>query len=939
MKNILIDTCSWIDLLTEDTNNLLPHLEFWTSNECINVISHKIIIEEWNKHKVKQKKRFSDSLNTKYKHTLEVVKKEKLTIPEKLEPNIQNIDEQIEIIDKLLANSKILSVSNDIKVLCSDRTISKKAPFHNKLDSTKDAYIIFSAIEYFNEENQEFLFISANKNEFGAPKNLELEIHPEIIEDFSNVKVSYFNDIGRAINSLKQELPISMLPTNVDDTNELELEDKVIIDKSKPILDQIFEYISIRHKEVSFFPLSLFSNQYPFKSKANSHPYYSLFSLTFNNQELFDLFKSVNISEDNSITITNPDLYKGVKDYESKIKNVLLGFTKNLIFNISNEKSREQISVRYSDETNCQCPKCSFRKFKFVDSFKNLETYNDKDILESGYVHYLIGNFATSANKQLKATEFFTKKKQNLSNFISLFNSSKLSIFVRNNYYGDNSQDVLVEKLKEIDLNHQATKLSNNEVGDFIDYLKNDKFYDNARNKIQTSTSKIIDHYHSQLNGGWSSNSEIWVLINEFAKLESFLNGNYIIYDKFSEFNEIFKVFLEGLFASHSINESHYSRLENFDDWLINQILRYGDSTIINKFYKRYKLKKIHYKKTSFSGDSFVDLIDNFFSNEGLRDAFTNNCEKGNRRFWDYYNNIFKNILTLVSICDFDLNYHNLFTEKLIAYLEKETYLHPLSYNYINHYISRCGKQIKRNLLIKLFKLGLKKSSYHNSEFFESLSNNFASKKIKVTKSQFSAIKNLSFENCKICKENHNETIIIPIWEMIENADYKREIENIILEKLNENFSFNLFYLASIYDIIKLDKVFLKKAIKESVPKDKRASFKSMFSDVDDNRFDRVNSLLNLCFKFKVDTTTNEFEPFKLVDKYYEWLIDMNNFNYDDFQKGWISEYTTRFYFEKIYNNQLTKNKLDEILKNNFDSKLGKDYLNIYIRKTWEIKK
>lgn len=938
MKNILIDTCSWINLLTEDTNNLLPHLEFWTSNECINIVSHKIIIEEWDKHKVKQKKRFTDSLSTKYKHTLEIVKKEKLAIPEKLEPNIQNIDEQIEIIDKLLANSKILCESNDIKVLCSDRTISKKAPFHNKLDSTKDAYIIFSAIEYFNKENQDFLFISANKNEFGAPNNLELEIHPEIIEDFPNVKVSYFNDIGRAINLLKQELPISISPVSVEDTNELELEDKVFIDKSKPILDQIFDYMTIRHKEVSFFPLSLFNNQYPFKSNSNSHTHYALFSLTFNNQELFDLFKSVSISENNSITITNPDFYKGVKNYESKIKNVLLGFTKNLIFNISNEKSREQISVRYTDETNCQCPKCSFRKLKFVDSFKNLETYNDKDILENSYVHYLIGNFATSANKQIKATEFFTKKKQNLSNFISQYNSSKLSIFVRNNYYGDDSQDVLVEKLKKIDLNHQAIKLSNNEAGDFIDYLKNNKFYENARNKIQTSTSKIIDQYHSQLNGGWSSNSEIWTLINEFGELESFLNENYIIYDKFSEFKEIFKVFLEGLFASHSINASHYSRLENFDDWLINQILRYGDSVIINKLYKRYKLKKIHYKKTSFSGDSFVDLIDNFFSNEELRDAFTNNCEKGNRRFWDYYNNIFKNILTLVSICDFDGDYHNLFTEKLITYLEKETYLHTLSYNHINYYINRCGLQIKRNLLIKLFKLGLKNPSYHNSEFFESLTNNFASKKIKITKSQFSSIKNLSFENCKICKENHSETIIVPIWEMIENTDYKCEIENMILENLNKNFSFNLFYLASIYDIIKLDKEFLKKAIKESLPKEKRTSIKSIFSGVDDNRFDRVNNLLNLCFKFKVDTTTIDFKPFKLLDKYYEWLIDMNNFNYDDFQKEWISEYTTRFYFEKIYSSLLTKNKLDVILKNSFDSKLGEAYLNIYIRKTWEIK-
>jgi hypothetical protein len=56
MKNILIDTCSLIDLLSEDKNKLLPHLEFWKQNNCINFVTHKLIIEEWNKHKEKQKK-------------------------------------------------------------------------------------------------------------------------------------------------------------------------------------------------------------------------------------------------------------------------------------------------------------------------------------------------------------------------------------------------------------------------------------------------------------------------------------------------------------------------------------------------------------------------------------------------------------------------------------------------------------------------------------------------------------------------------------------------------------------------------------------------------------------------------------------------------------------------------------------------------------------
>ena len=73
--NVLIDTCSWLDLLSENINKLLPHFEFWKNNDCINIITHKIILEEWNKHKQRRKKEFADSLNTKYRHTAEIAKK------------------------------------------------------------------------------------------------------------------------------------------------------------------------------------------------------------------------------------------------------------------------------------------------------------------------------------------------------------------------------------------------------------------------------------------------------------------------------------------------------------------------------------------------------------------------------------------------------------------------------------------------------------------------------------------------------------------------------------------------------------------------------------------------------------------------------------------------------------------------------------------------
>jgi hypothetical protein len=529
MKNILIDTCSLIDLLSEDKNKLLPHLEFWKQNNCINFVTHKLIIEEWNKHKEKQKKRFEDSLKTKYKHTVEISKKEKLLVPETLVPNLENIDSQIQSIDELLKDSIQLDTSDEIKAFCSDRTIrdtdsdKRKAPYHNKLDSTKDAYIIFSALKHFSDLRQDFLFISANKDDFGSPNELDTKIHPEIIENYSSINVQYISDIGRAINVLKTELQISLLPDEIDNVNTFKNEDEIEIDKNKPLLEQINDYLSARHKEISFYPISLLINHYPFKK--NSFSYYSTFNLNTDNEELFEFFKSVQIAENNEVSIKEAKFINGVTDYEAKIKSVLLGLTNNLIFNVSNDKSRERVTIRYSEEKICECPKCSFNKFKFTECFQILNThYKDtkEDLQQNSYLNYQIGNYLFAVEKQKQALGKYKRKHLNTLTFIGLFNLSKLSIFVRNNYFGENSADEVLQELKAIDLEYEEANLSSKENKKLIKYLNDNHFYTDAGNKIQESSRKIIDQYYSSLNGGWSSNNEVWCLINDFANLESF---------------------------------------------------------------------------------------------------------------------------------------------------------------------------------------------------------------------------------------------------------------------------------------------------------------------------------------------------------------------------------------------------------------------------------
>ena len=126
---------------------------------------------------------------------------------------------------------------------------------------------------------------------------------------------------------------------------------------------------------------------------------------------------------------------------------------------------------------------------------------------------------------------------------------------------------------------------------------------------------KIIDSYYEGLRGRYSSNSYIWSLKNHLAEVESFLNYNQIVYNRFSEFQIICDRSFEAMFASYAINESSGSRLESFDSWTFELMMLYGDSVKLNKFCLRYNLSKIKYLDSDGEAGAFYELLDNFFSN------------------------------------------------------------------------------------------------------------------------------------------------------------------------------------------------------------------------------------------------------------------------------------------------------------------------------------
>ena len=941
MINILIDTCSWQNLLTDKTENrLLYDLQKLCNNNHVKIITHEIIIKEWNRNKIIEKENLSKSIRAKFRNAKEVYQNQLFDAPLILNPDLKHIDKQVEAIDLLLENAVKLITSDKVKAICSDKSLNQKAPYHNKKTSTADAYIIYSALDYFQKSKKTFCFVSDNKNDFADLNSNDRKIHPDILELHNDCEIDYYVKIDRAISDFRKIFHLN-IPVTVDDKYSKIYSGKFLIDTSKNILDQVYDYLKIMFKEFTYVPVNLLLANPPFKTHLNStYPYYSLFTLHIEDTELFELFEGLISSDKREIIVNAENFANHNKESSDKLKYILRTFQNNLIYHIAHKNSNNQeIEIKLKETDNCNCAKCSFRRLNLFKFFNSIRNYDETpcDLIEQGYLFYKMGNYVEAVNVYELAYKI-SRENDNFSlAFIAKYNLSKLSSFVGNFWNEIPNRDELLKKLKKISVIRLLPEHKTLENQAIIEWVANEKFFTTYRNKIQETTQKIIERYYSSLNKGRGSNSFVWTLINDYSECISFLETNKIIYDQFSEFYQLNKVFTEGILASHAIKRPHNSRLLSFSDWILRQLIFNGEAEHILKTANRYKIKQIEY--SSEDGDnSFKSLATNFFTYDPrLWKEYKKNQIYRIRVFEDYYNRLYSNVLTLLALCDLDNKFINDLIPNLMKFHQKEEVINWHKIKYLRLFLSRKGDIITLKNLRLFFKQSLYIGKTHEEGIIETISEIVISRNssIIVTQKDFNQILNLAFDECNICSKRHASTIVIPFLRVLANKQFKIKLQKKLLDNLTSNFNFDLYYRARIYDLIPNDRNLFKLAIKESVPMKiiKRPSV-FIFDESPINR--KLNDLINLCFKNNVNLNQEPFLKVKMLSPYYNWLIDMNNFNYKLFKVEWITEYSTKFYYNRMANCTKLKVAIEIYLANNIDNLIEKYYLDIYVRRAWD---
>lgn len=935
MIHILIDTCIWKKLVSsyEISPNLLK-LDYWISNNFLVLLCPDTLKREWEKHREIEKGKVAKALENHKKTITLLLGQDEDFIKKADEKNaLDKLKSQIAIIDKLLFEKAIfIEESSDVLLLSRKNQKAGKAPFINKKDSLDDATIFFSAIKYVNSINETTLyFVSENHTDFGFQRNSKWEIHPDLLDEFPKRNVIYFTDIHQLVNSLHElGLPqINELSKSVD-----KIPDSFghpTVNKNDNILDQVYYFLKERFSHFQVLPPFIWANKYPFKSTNRAYFEYSLFYLYTDNVELFELFDSLEIINYTQIEFKKKDKIAGVVNPDEKIRSVLKHLNNNLIFNISLNGERKVKQIRYFEESVMEPDSYhdNLQFDKIIESFSQ-STNEDKDLPGLAYLTYEMGDYNKSAKLYLELLKKEpSKPNENLEKVLFAYNLSKLEPLVRYHYFDKPDYD-LADKLKVIKGEFEANKYNFPNDKKFTSWFKNSDYLVELQSDILSDINRLRDFHFNLSRGGRGSNSFIWNIYVNHAMLISYIKGNRLIYSSYFDFNVTNEAFTEAVIMSYSIHESMYSRLETFDDWITKILILYSRPDWIIKYCNRYSVYTIKYTNNSLDNGGFIHLVRNFFNSA---DTLINKNEFAiGIRFTDIYRKILGNILTLSSYLTLTESQIKEISHMLVEFLNKSIPInYPLEIRYVSNFINDKGDLFDNEVLQGFLNLVFKYSKFHDERFLESLSKiiNKREGKVEIRPEMFSVIKSFFEEKCPICDHSHDSSLLVDFFLIASNIDTKEKLKYLITDKLNEKFEWRLYYNASIFDVIEFNEVFFHKMKSIRKPKTDTPLFFGHYSMDEKNRDPFLGALINLSFKYKIDTS-NALHHLKGYDPYYDWLIDMDEFDYTLFNPRWICEYPTTYYFQKISQMSIIKKIVRQYLETHNDVLLTTHYLNIF---------
>lgn len=284
--------------------------------------------------------------------------------------------------------------------------------------------------------------------------------------------------------------------------------------------------------------------------------------------------------------------------------------------------------------------------------------------------------------------------------------------------------------------------------------------------------------------------------------------------------------------------------------------------------------------------------MDNSIKNISLESqySFSRKCDK-----------FFNNIVFLASILELDKETVSNFSKSLLNYLKHDEIKLSggrayLSQKYVYGFFIRQQNHISLATLKQLLLLSFKYMEFYNEIYnndicWKVIKSNL---KIRFTVLEFKNII-LPFIVGKLADRtfsNYGDNVFY-LFRVL-NSENQRTIKKLYLDNLNIKFDYNLFSSLVLYDLINIEQGdYLNIFINDIDIPNERVANRTIFQNPSFNRYSKIDDLINICFKCGINLNNKRFSKFKKVNNYYEWLFNIDGYDYKNFDPFWINQYDT----------------------------------------------
>ncbi len=887
---ILLDTNIWLDFLRKPNGGeIIDTISYLQESKNVSFLLPQLLRKEWDEQKNKyiRKQSEPDGNFGVSRHIVDTIAESALASNLLLLSKIETVMDRCEHI----------SIPDSAKIRTSDMSMHGRAPFHNNPKSMSDGLIIFSAIDWCKKNNLCLYFITNNTKDFSDCSNKN-NIHPDLLDP--EVKIKYYLDIFLAIRSIdpsslikSKNLPDANIPIiPVDLTGGTEPENQLL---------EAFDYYN---KHIYYFGRYLLSRLFPFCSSSQQPIGHTNTSMYINNPALIEYLRNQEKSDPHTI---NP-----------KVREIYGVLSQHFIYELEVFKPEFKFNCKEENIIACTCVRCMYKRLDFKAVIASLKAAPGDDVydnLREAYVRFLLHDYGISATFLLNAYKQVEKEKIYIIKLSTSQNVASLNRRIISRYDQQNIPKDMTD-VEDSDLIFAGNLNLNPFIREASKLIYRNSYPKRLKSQILEKHSEIRNHCQKQMAGGYSSNNFLRSILILFDELTNFIEINVLISNGITELMQdcCYYVF-DACLMHYILGKGQGGRLTHFNDPLLKTAIFYGNDTGLRKLLRQYKIETLKYKYGD-EGSSIVEQTIRLLSDSKELFYYKTEEEMLHRMnaFQGSLSRFLSNSILLCAFLEFteedDKRIATSITSLVLTLSKESSFCKDVS-GVLDFLWLKPGAFTEEQIRSISLSL-LKNAHWWSKDWFRELGRIVTEKKPNICTT------NLHFSQ-KIYDgvDSANAGNVLTFLEDIMNwfgplhQDFKLLIKKRVQYQLEKSFFPDLYYSCAIHDVLHFQKYL--DSFAASINVGKAAEVHPFLADKLAN-CPRLSELLNLAFKESIPTNSSLFKRFFGISEYYDWLLDMDNFDYSDFIPEWVLEYQTCFYLQKIFSNKKCKMAIEKHL-------------------------